>query len=190
MIYTQVTSISQKAEDQYVLHTTSANTNEVAARTYRSVILAAPYHSTGLTLKLLDESSKPNIPPQPYIHLYVTLLSTPNPYARTRYFGLADNDAPPNMVLTTWERERTGAGPERPEFNSASYHGRILNKGDRSVANLTDLGVGSPQGRDEAGEEWVVKIFSDHPVEDSFLRKVFGRVGWVVRKEVREGHRA
>ena len=51
-----------------------------------------------------------------------------------------------------------------PEFNSMTYHGKVAP--DR--------------------EEWVVKIFSNETISDEWLHKVFsGKVGWVLRKEVR-----
>jgi prenylcysteine oxidase / farnesylcysteine lyase len=166
-----------------VLHTTSSVTNQVSAHTYRAVILAAPFHSASLKVHLLDDAVLPEIPVQPYVHLYVTLLSTPNPSARTRFFGLKEKDTVPAMVLTTWERARS-SDDDKPEFNSLSYHGHIRSS-DNSPANLTALGLGDPAGRDESGEEWSVKIFSDHPIEDRWLRRAFGRIGWVYRKEVR-----
>ncbi|KAI0689670.1 FAD/NAD(P)-binding domain-containing protein [Cytidiella melzeri] len=179
---TTVTSINQKASNKFVVHTISSVTKQVSARSYRSVIIAAPYHSASLSVHLLDDASMPVIPPQPYVHLYVTLVSTPNPSARTRFFGLKDKDTVPNMVLTTWERARFSEEDEKPEFNSLSYHGKIRSRMD-GTTNLTLLGVGDAEGRDESGEEWSVKIFSDHPIEDRWLRRAFGKIGWVYRKE-------
>lgn len=149
------------------------------------MIIAAPFHGSSLTVNLANNVSTPVIPPQPYVHLYVTLLSTPNPSPRTRFFGLDDKASIPSMVLTTWERARATGGEEKPEFNSLSYHGRIRSRED-GATNLTALGVGEPEGRGEDGEEWSVKIFSDHPIEDRWLRRAFGKIGWVYRKEVRD----
>ena len=86
------------------------------------------------------------------------------------------------MVLTSWERARTTEGKEAPEFNSLSYHGKIQTVDGKT--NLTELKVGGPASKNEDGEEWSVKVFSDHYLEDSWLRKAFGRFGWVYRKEV------
>ncbi|KAI0084957.1 FAD/NAD(P)-binding domain-containing protein [Irpex rosettiformis] len=177
---TEVTSVTQKADDKFVLHYVTSG-SEPTTGSYRAVIFAAPYHTSSIKLNLLDPSALPVIPPQPYVHLYVTLLSTPNPSARTRYFGLKEKDTVPSMVLTTWERARATEGQEAPEFNSLSYHGKIQAKD--SEKNLTKLDVGDSKGRNEQGEEWSVKIFSDHLLEDGWLRKAFGRIGWVHRKE-------
>ena len=69
-------------------------------------------------------------------------------------------------------RERNGT--HAPEFNSLSFHGKIT-KRDGTPANTST----------EGGEEWSVKIFSTERVEDRWLRRVFGQVGWVYRTEVR-----
>lgn len=197
---TTVKSVTQLKEDKFTLEFLSASSNAKQSKSYRAVILAAPYHQASIALNLLaplSSSSEPLylnvdeiIPPQPYVHLHVTLLSTPNPSARTRYFGLKDGDHVPSMVLTTWqgvrEGEQEGKDVPKPEFNSLSYHGKIKTNEDGEIANLTALGVFGEEGndRDESGEEWSVKIFSDHRLEDSWLRKVVGKLGWVHRKEV------
>jgi len=196
---TTVISITQKSEDKYILHTTSTSTSQDSTRAYRAVILAAPFHSTGLRIHTLSPSALPVIPPQPYVHLHVTLISTPNPHARTRYFGLKPDGYVPGMVLTTWERARAGEEDALPEFNSLSYHGKVRMRyeeegtdvketgkkisGRGPAANLTELGVGEAKGRDESGEEWLSKVFSDHRLDDSWLRKAYGKLGWVHRKE-------
>ncbi|KAF8898341.1 Prenylcysteine lyase-domain-containing protein [Infundibulicybe gibba] len=122
---------------------------------YRSVILAAPYHSTNITL---PNSIVSQIPRQPYVRLHVTLLTTTSPSFDPEYFGLQAGAKVPSMMLTTYQGVREGG--KEPEFNSISYHGPI-NDG-----------------------EWVVKIFSQQRVSDEWLEKIFpGAVTWVHRKE-------
>lgn len=140
-------------------------------RQYTAVIIAAPFHSTSIDLSLT--TAAPVIPPQPYVHLHVTLLSTPNPFPRTRFFGLKDNDKVPTSVLTTYEGVRQGGESVEPEFNSMTYHGKIKTR-DGVPANTSADG----------GEEWSVKIFSTKKLEDRWLRRAFGKIGWVYRKEV------
>ena len=131
------------------------------AKLYDDVIIAAPFRSTGIKLSS-SKSHFAEIPPQPYVHLHVTLLTTTAPYADPVYFGLKPEATVPSTIFTTYEGVRNG-GPE-PEFNSLSFHGPIS----------------------EGSEEQVVKIFSKQRVEDDWLNKVFGgKVGWVFRKEVR-----
>src|ERR1700722_9122342 len=104
------------------------------------------------------------IPPQPYVHLHVTLLTTTSPSPNPKYFGLRDGSSLPKMILTTYEGVRNGG--ERPEFNSLSFHGAAIQR--------------EPNGK----REWVAKIFSKQRISDEWLNKVFEGVGWVHRKEV------
>jgi len=122
---------------------------------YKAVILAAPFHSTGITFPL---SVSDQVPEVPYVHLHVTLLATTSPSPNPAYFGLPASSSVPRMLLTTDQGTREGR--TKPEFNSLSYHGLIKDK------------------------EWAVKIFSDHEISDEWLDTVFnGQVGWVLRKE-------
>lgn len=201
---TTVRMVTQLKEDKFVLEYDSPSSEITQSKTYRAVILAAPYHSSSIALKLLSSEGTPSaptylnldeiVPAQPYVHLHVTLLSTPSQSFRSRYFGMKSGEAVPPFVMTTWqtvrEAEQEGKEVPKPEFNSLSRHGRILLKDGVTPANLTALGlfgedseVGSPSHRDESGEEWVVKIFSDHRLEDAWLRKLIGKWGWLYRKE-------
>jgi prenylcysteine oxidase/farnesylcysteine lyase len=126
------------------------------ATNYKAVILAAPFHSTGIDL---PSSLAVQIHEQPYVHLHVTLLSTSAATPNPEYFGLAPSSAVPRTILTTNQGKREG-GIES-EFNSLSYHG-LIREG-----------------------EWAVKIFSDHELSDAWLNKMFqDRIGWIYRKEV------
>lgn len=134
-------------------------------KTYDDVIIAAPFHQTGITIQpsmwSFTKQNIATIPKQPYVHLHVTLLSTTAPHPDPEYFGLKPGDAVPQTILTTYEGVRKGG--KEPEFNSLTYHGLTA------------------PGRDE----WVVKIFSMQEISDDWLARVFdGQVGWVHRKEV------
>jgi prenylcysteine oxidase/farnesylcysteine lyase len=140
---------------------------EVERRNYDAVVIAAPYHTTHISLPA-DLSSL--IPHQPYIHLHVTLLSTtaasPNPV----YFGYKPGYKAPTTILTSLDGFRRGG--KAPEFNSLSYHGQA-----KFAKNET-------HDRRETGE-WVVKIFSMERISDEWLAAMFqNQVGWVHRKEV------
>ncbi|KZT06641.1 FAD/NAD(P)-binding domain-containing protein [Laetiporus sulphureus 93-53] len=133
---------------------------------YRAVILAAPFHSANISL--FPEALAESFPEQPYVRLHVTLLSTPAPSPNSAYFGLGAHSAP-TTLLTTANAVREGTGAE-PEFNSLTYHGKVR------------AADGEPWAG-EAGEEWVVKIFSKKRLTDDWLENMFGKVGWVLRKE-------
>lgn len=136
-------------------------------RDYDAVVIAAPHQSSRISLPA-DLSSL--IPPQPYIHLHVTLLTTtaatPNPV----YFGYKPGYKVPTTILTSLDGVRRGG--KAPEFNSLSYHGQAK------------FATNEPHERRETGE-WVVKIFSMERISDEWLAAMFqNQVGWVARKEV------
>ncbi|KAI5123737.1 hypothetical protein M0805_000330 [Coniferiporia weirii] len=155
---TSVVSISEK-NGAWVVKTSSGE-----SATYNDVIIAAPFHSTGIKVttssSVFGPGSALEVPPQPYVHLHVTLLTTTAAHPDPAYFGLKPGAKVPQTVLTTYEGVRHGG--KEPEFNSLSYHGPIA------------------PGR----EEYVVKIFSKESLSDEWLRAVFGdKVGWILRKE-------
>ena len=126
------------------------------ATNYKAVILAAPFHSSGIDL---SSSLAEQIHEQPYVRLHVTLLSTSSPTPNPKYFGLATSSVVPRMILTTNQGKR--GGDIEPEFNSLTYHG-LIREG-----------------------EWAVKIFSDHELSDAWLNEMFqDKIGWIYRKEV------
>ncbi|KAF8525199.1 Prenylcysteine lyase-domain-containing protein [Hysterangium stoloniferum] len=129
------------------------------SRTYDSVILAAPFHSTNITI---TPPLRDQIPKQPYVHLHVTLLTTSAATPKAAYYSLSDGTTAPNSVLTTNEGFESG-GPE-PEFNSLTYLKRTEGYGGRPA-------------------EYIVKIFSLKELDMAWLRKMFGVVHWVHRKE-------
>lgn len=148
LLNTPVTGISKKGSRW------SVQTAE-GAKAYTSVILAAPFHSSGITV---EDSIASQIPAQPYVHLHVTLLSTSSPGLNPAYIGYKLGRNAPNFLLTTSANVR--AGGKAPEFNSISYHGKI------------------------SDAEWVVKIFSKEKISDEWLSHMFlDKVGWVLRKE-------
>ncbi|KAK0208424.1 Prenylcysteine lyase-domain-containing protein [Desarmillaria ectypa] len=129
--------------------------SDQGSKTYKAVILAAPFHSTGMAI---SPSLTSQVPEQPYVRLHVTLMSTTSPSVDPEYLNLPPTATPPIMLLTTHEGARNGG--KEPEFNSISYHGKI------------------------SDDEWVVKIFSQGRKSDEWLRRVFrGQVGWIHRKE-------
>lgn len=136
-------------------------------RDYDAVVIATPHQSSRISLPA-DLSSL--IPPQPYVHLHVTLLTTtaatPNPV----YFGYKPGYKVPTTVLTSLDGVRRGG--KAPEFNSLTYHGQAK------------FATNEPHDRRETGER-VVKIFSMERISDEWLAAMFqSQVGWVVRKEV------
>jgi len=135
-------------------------------RNYDAVIIATPYHTSHISLPV-DLSSL--IPPQPYIHLHVTLLTTTAATPNPEYFGYKPGSRTPTMVLTSFDGARQGGNA--PEFNSLTYHGpATFAKNETHDKQQTN--------------EWVVKIFSMERISDEWLSGMFqNEVGWVLRKE-------
>lgn len=152
--HNKVESLTRKA-NKWVLVTADGD-----SRTYDSVIIAAPFHSTGITI---TPPPRLPVPDQEYVRLHVTLLSTSSPTPNPVYFSLANDSVAPTIVLTTNDGFQNG-GPA-PEFNSLTYHGKTA-------------------GHNGRPDEYLAKIFSTKEKDDIWLRKVFGRVGWVYRKQV------
>ncbi|KAJ7356980.1 Prenylcysteine lyase-domain-containing protein [Mycena albidolilacea] len=146
---TSVKSIRQTGSDRWLVD------SDRGSESYSAIILAAPYHSTNIEVPS-EVSSR--IPPQPYVHLHVTLVATTQPSLPPQSLSLSASTKVPAMLLTTFEGARNGG--KEPEFNSLSYHG-LISEG-----------------------EWVVKIFSKKRISNKWLSKMFdGQVGWVLRKE-------
>ncbi|KAJ7596706.1 Prenylcysteine lyase-domain-containing protein [Mycena floridula] len=128
--------------------------SDKGTKNYKAVILALPFHSSGINL---PSSLSSQIPVQKYVRLHVTLLTTTSPTMNPAILNLSEKTRVPRMLLTTYDGARNGG--KEPEFNSISYHGLVREN------------------------EWFVKIFSKERVSDEWLHKAFDQVGWVHRKE-------
>lgn len=157
----QVVGIERHSNRTWIIVT------EDGRRDYDAVVIAAPYHSSRITLPA-DLSTL--IPPQPYIHLHTTLLTTTAATPDPVYFGYKPGSKiATNIVATFDSASRDGRAPE---FNFISYQGQA-----KFTENETH------DGR-ETGE-WVVKISSMERISDEWLAAMFqNQVGWVQRKEV------
>jgi len=154
---TEVAGIERHSDHTWTVVT------DVESRDYDAVVIAAPYHNSHIALPA-DLSSL--IPPQPYIHLHVTLLTTTEAAPNPVYFGYKPGSKVPTTILTSLDGFRRGG--KTPEFNSLSYHGQAKFAEDESHDK----------------REWVVKFFSMEPISDEWLASMFqNQVGWVLRKE-------
>ncbi|KAH8802400.1 Prenylcysteine lyase [Flagelloscypha sp. PMI_526] len=117
------------------------------------VILAAPFHQTGI---LVTPSIASSVPAQPYVHLHVTLFTTTQATYNSAYFNLT---APPQVMLTTTNQARQDPPLPGPKFNTIEYHGKI------------------------SDTESIVKIFSTEAISDREIHGFADNVGWIYRKE-------
>ncbi|TFY56537.1 hypothetical protein EVG20_g8889 [Dentipellis fragilis] len=194
---TVVNSISRKSATHWTVRSNKGTLD------YRAVILAAPYHTSDISL---PSDLATLIPAQPYVRLHVTLLTTTAPAPNPVYFGLAEGAKAPTAVLTTLEGMRNGK--RAPEFNSLTYHGKVRRRASTEAepepepeTHVSAEKVVEEEGKQDAEaaakpveaekeetapekDEWVVKIFSMAPVSDEWLANMFqGQVGWVLRQE-------
>jgi|SRR5712671_6018724 len=136
-------------------------------RSYDAVVIATPHLTSQISLPA-DLSSL--IPPQPYIHLHVTLLTTTAATPNPEYFGYKPGSRVPTTLLTSFDGVRQGGNA--PEFNSLTYHGHATSAKNETHAK-------------QETDEWVVKIFSMERISDEWLSSMFqNEVSWVLRKEV------
>ncbi|CDO76406.1 hypothetical protein BN946_scf184937.g20 [Trametes cinnabarina] len=164
---TTVESVSRASQcEPWVVKTKGSDADSV----YRAVILAAPLHQAEIAIS--SELPIATVPKQPYVYLHVTLLTTGAPHANSTYFNLPSGSSVPDIILTSYNAVRNNANAgQEPAFNMISYLTQLRYRNGTAWLNQQ----GHP--------EWVVKIFSDSAISDEVLVEMFGKVGWVARKE-------
>lgn len=139
----------------------------------QAVILAAPFHQTGI--QMVNSLAPSRIPKQPYVPLYVSFVMTKyarstfafvNPLTshslvsasapRASYFGLPEKTVMPVEIFGTF----TTSSSCKPTFNSLNYL--------RALSPETSARLGE-------GTFHVVKMFSDRPLEAEMLDDLFGQ---------------
>ncbi|BGP29569.1 hypothetical protein JCM10296v2_001308 [Rhodotorula toruloides] len=135
---------------QWVVRTASG----VGSGTYDAVILAAPFHQTGI--QMVNSLAPSRIPKQPYVPLYVSFIMTNASATRASYFGLPEKTVMPVEIFGTF----TTSSSSKPTFNSLNYL--------RALSPETSARLGEGTFR-------VVKMFSDRPLEAEMLDDLFGQ---------------
>ena len=124
---------------------------------YRNVVLAAPIHTSHISL---PESLTVQVPERPHQTIFTTVLATNASHPNPAYFGLNPTATAPRTILTTEGKEE-----KEPEFLSLKYYSVIQRGGQ---------------------EEYVVKLLSEEKLSDETLESLFGpeAVKWVHVHEV------
>ncbi|KWU45646.1 hypothetical protein RHOSPDRAFT_32568 [Rhodotorula sp. JG-1b] len=99
------------ARAQWVVKTASG----IGGGTYDAIILAAPYHQTGI--HFVNSLAPALIPKQPYVKLYVTFIITNATTPQASYFGLKEGTPMPTEIFGTF----TTSSTRKPTFNSLNY---------------------------------------------------------------------
>ncbi|GAA5876056.1 hypothetical protein JCM1840_002758 [Sporobolomyces johnsonii] len=121
--------------------------------TYDAVIIAAPYHQTGI--RIVNSAAAALIPKQPYVNLHVTFVLTNTSTPQPSYFDLPAKTSMPNMIFGTFNT----ASKSKPTFNSLNY------------LKPLPASIGSRFGE---GEVHVVKMFSSNPLDVETLNAIYG----------------
>lgn len=141
------------------------------------VILAAPFHESGISIPQLPLDSIP--PPQPFVNLHVTLVLTNASAPLASYFSSRSSSIStttseiPKSIFSTFTTDST----VKPEFNSLNY----LQTLPLSVAREFDPTLEDEKDlvKAERGVH-VVKLFSKDTLSTFDLERVFG-VGNVLK---------
>lgn len=125
---------------------------------YRNAVLAAPVHTSHISL---PESLTIQVPQRPYEPIFTTVLTTNASHPDPAYFGLEPTATVPRTILTT-----VGKDGDEPEFLSLKYYS-VIQRGEQ--------------------KEYVVKILSEEKLPEESLERLFGpeSVKWVYTHEVR-----
>jgi prenylcysteine oxidase / farnesylcysteine lyase len=145
-----VLAIASLPSEQWLV--TSSNGVEI----YDSIVLAAPYHQTGI----LFPASLANVPQQPYEPVHVTLITTTEAAPSQAFFGTTSNSTlAPQTIFVTLEETKVK---------------NVINV----IEAIDQLSGTGPNGEDE----FVFKLFSPAELSDATLNEIFnGNIGWTLR---------
>lgn len=140
------------------------STGELTSEVYDTIILATPFHQSGI--ELINSQSDRQIPRQDYVHLHVTFVLTNATSPASAFFGSTSS------ISTTIHSTFSTASSQKPIFNSLNYQKRLLPSTALSYLNRTD-------------SIYLVKLTSDTILSSESLESIFGlsNVVKVVRNE-------
>lgn len=163
---------------------------------YDAVFVGAPWHSAGITLM----GTEAVIPTAKYVRLHVTLVATSALHPKAEYFGRTAGSDVPTTILTTYEAMRNTQGRLADDNKSHLTHTanwlpnmlskfwfRQIRPTSTPVLDFNSLNYISklPKRTATAADEHLVKIFSEQPITDDLLDRLFGldSIGWKHRIE-------
>lgn len=161
---TTVSSIDRHDDGQYAIsyqHASSKATSSSETAEFDAVILAAPYHSSGL-----DGSIRPSLPNPPdkipFVTLHVTLLASPHKLS-PKYFRVQDADEVPEMIITTLP-PGVDLGSDREDGVGPSVFW--------SVSALAAIPREDDSGKTTT--HYLYKIFSPNPANSTLISELLG----------------
>ncbi|KAK7522581.1 prenylcysteine lyase [Phyllosticta citriasiana] len=154
---TSVSALTKQSDSTYTLIPKTTSDQTLAPEHFDTVILAAPYHQSNITLTPKPEQEPADLP---FVTLHVTLLSSPHRLSPS-YFALTPADGPvPSVVLTTLPPDVRPDGPKDRQFAGPA--------GFFSISTLRRA-TNPHTGR----REYLYKIFSPKPADDAWLSRLF-----------------
>lgn len=117
----KVISLSQLDGHPATWEVTSIASDEIHSAIYDVVVLASPYHQSGISI--ISPAFVKAIPPQAYSHLHVTLVITNATAPQACFFNphWACQDPAPTTVLSTFAPFEQGKSKVKPKINSLNY---------------------------------------------------------------------
>lgn len=168
---TAVSVLTKESDSTYTVMPKTASGQTLAPEHYDTVILAAPYHQSNVTLTPPPHTEPADLA---FVTLHVTLFSSPHRLAPS-FFALNAADGPvPSVVLTTLPPD---VRPDDRQFPGPA--------GFFSISTLRRA-TNPHTGR----REYLYKIFSPRPADDAWLARLFDLpqgvtaddVSWIHRK--------
>ncbi|KAK7540476.1 Prenylcysteine lyase-domain-containing protein [Phyllosticta citribraziliensis] len=168
---TAVSALTKESDSTYTVIPKTASGQTLAPEHYDTVILAAPYHQSNVTLTPPPHTEPADLA---FVTLHVTLLASPHRLSPS-FFALNADDGPvPSVVLTTLPPD---VRPDDRQFPGPA--------GFFSISTLRRA-TNPHTGR----REYLYKIFSPQPADDAWLARLFDLpqgvtdddVSWIYRK--------
>ncbi|KAL9110361.1 MAG: hypothetical protein Q9227_005092 [Pyrenula ochraceoflavens] len=154
---TTVSGIQRHDDKTYTLtYSSSYLDSDPSSANFDIVILAAPFHSSDLSIA----PPLPSLPDKiPYVTLHVTLLTSPHRLAPS-FFSLSDELDVPETILTTLSPETS------PPANTNSSQA-VGPTPFWSISTLASIPRSSPN--EDTQNHYIYKIFSPSPLNSTFI---------------------
>jgi prenylcysteine oxidase / farnesylcysteine lyase len=145
-----------------VSYKSSSSASTLRSEDYDEVIVASPWQFTSVNASTILSAIPRSIP---YVHLHVTLFTSPHPLSPA-FFGQSPDDLAPLVVLTTLPLVEDADSPLPTE---PTYAGKA---GFFSISRLRTITKPSTNSTEN-----LYKIFTPKPVTPEFLHSLLGLAG-------------
>jgi prenylcysteine oxidase / farnesylcysteine lyase len=158
---TTVLAIEKLPDGRFHVSSKSSSATHAQSDTYDEVVVASPWQFTSINASTALSTLPRTIP---YVHLHVTLFTSPHPISPA-FFGQSPTDPAPLVILTTLPL----AAADSPLPSEPTYAGK---PGFFSISRLRT--ITNPLTNTE---ENLYKIFTPKPVTPEFMHSLLGLTG-------------